>query len=88
MGAGTVAMGDIEAFNEALVKANETRKQAAEMSHEWRDTAKMLKNAQKAAEEGDLEKAMALVAEAQIQSEQAIIQAQREASLWESRIIR
>ncbi len=86
--AGSVAYADVEAFNTALAKANETRKQAGELSHEWRDTAKILKNAQKAAEEGDLGKATALVAEAQLQSDQAIVQADREATLWESRVLR
>ena len=88
MGAGSLAFGDVEAFNAALVKANETRKQASAAKHEWRDTAKLLKNAQKAAEGGDFDKAMALVAEAQLQSEQAVIQAERESKLWEGRVIR
>ncbi len=88
MCAGSAALADVEAFNEAFSKANDTRKQAAEMNHEWRDTAKVLKNAQKAAEAGDFDKAMALVAQAQLQSEQAIVQADRESKLWQSRIIR
>ena len=77
-----------EEFNAAFTQANDARKMAAEMNHEWRDTAKLLKSAQESAAGGDLVNAMKLVAQAQMQSDQAIVQAEREATLWESRVIR
>lgn len=82
------AVADAEAFVAAFNKANETRKQARALGHEWRYTAKMLKDARAAAEEGDFETAMELVATAQLQAEQAVMQAVREAGLWESRVLR
>lgn len=78
----------VEQFNAAFVEANELRKESGKLAHEWRDTAKILKSAQAAAEEGDLEKAMKLVAEAKFQSEAAINQAGREDRLWEGRVVR
>ena len=78
----------VEQFNAAFVEANELRKASGKLAHEWRDTAKLLKSAQAAAEEGDLEKAMKLVAEARFQSEAAINQAGREERLWEGRVVR
>jgi len=78
----------VEQFNAAFMEANEARKMAGEMGHEWRDTAKILKKAQETAESGDLEKALELVAQAQFQGEAGVVQAEREASLWEGRVIR
>ena len=78
----------VEQFNVAFVEANDLRKKSGELAHEWRDTAKMLKSAQMAAQEGDLEKAMKLIAEAKFQSEAAINQAEREARLWVGRVVR
>ncbi len=78
----------VEDFNKAFVEANEARKMAGQMGHEWRDTAKMLRKAQETAQSGDLEAAMKLVAEAKLQGEAGIVQAQRENSLWEGRVIR
>lgn len=78
----------VEEFNNAFKEANELRKTAGSLGHEWRDTAKILKNAAAAAQEGDLQKAMKLVAEAKLQGEAGIVQANRESSLWEGRVIR
>ena len=88
VGSALAAEPTVEEFNAAFTKANETRKMAGELGHEWRDTAKILKSAQENAEKGELAKAMKLVAEAQLQAEQGIVQANREQSLWVSRIIR
>ncbi len=77
-----------EDFNVAFAAANEARKMASEAGHEWRDTGKILKSAQESAQQGDLAKAMKLVATAQLQSDAAIFQAERESTLWESRVIR
>jgi len=78
----------VEEFNAAFAHANETRKMAAKNGHEWRDTGKILKSAMENAEKGDLAKAMMLVAEAQMQGDAAVFQAERESTLWESRVIR
>ncbi|MDE0309365.1 MAG: hypothetical protein OXI60_05975 [Acidiferrobacterales bacterium] len=88
---GTAATADqasIEQFNMAFSEANELRKAAGQAAHEWRDTAKLLRSAQAAAEQGDLEKAMMLVAEARFQSVAAVAQAEREQRLWEGRVVR
>ena len=77
-----------EDFNAAFAEANEARKMAGELGHEWRDTAKILKQAQETAQSGDLKKAMELVATAKLQGEAGVVQAQRESSLWEGRVIR
>lgn len=77
-----------EDFNNAFAAANDTRKMAGELGHEWRDTAKILKKAQETAAAGDLKKAMELVAEAKLQGEAGIVQANRESALWEGRVIR
>ena len=75
-------------FNKAFADANDARKMAGELGHEWRDTAKILKKAQETAAAGDLKKAMELVAEAKLQGEAGIVQAKRESALWEGRVIR
>ncbi len=75
-------------YNKAFTEANEARKMAGQMGHEWRDTAKLLQMAQEAAQGGDLEKAMELIAEAKLQGDAGIVQAQRESTLWEGRVIR
>lgn len=78
----------VEEFVAAFSAANDTRKQAGAMGHEWRDTAKILRKAKETAEAGDLVTAMSLVEEAQMQAEQGVIQATREQALWISRVIR
>ena len=78
----------VEEFNAAIVEANEARKMSGSLGHEWRDTAKILRAAQKAAKGGDLVAAMKLVAQAKFQSDAAIVQANREQSLWKGRVIR
>ncbi len=88
--AGVVGASEptVEDFNQAFTEANEARKMAGELGHEWRDTAKILKKAQETAQSGDLKKAMELVAQAKLQGEAGIVQGQRESSLWEGRVIR
>ena len=78
----------MEEFNAAFVEANEARKMSGSLGHEWRDPVKFLRAAQKAAVDGDLVKAMKLVAQAKFQSDAAIVQANREQSLWIGRVIR
>ena len=66
--------------------ADAKRKEASSLGHEWRDTGKMLKNAKKEADAGNMDKAMMLVAQAQEESEDAIAQAMREQDAWMARV--
>ena len=84
----SVSAATVDEFNAAFADANETRKMANSLGYEWRDTAKILKQAAEAAQQGDLDKAMELVAQAKFQGETAISQANREKDLWVGRVIR
>ena len=75
-----------EEFNAAWDAADARRMDAAAIGYEWRDTGKILGQAKAAAEEGDIESAMKLVAKAHEQSEDAIAQQAREADLWQARV--
>ena len=75
-----------EDFNAAWEAADAKRAEAGKAGFEWRDTGKMLKQAKEAAEGGDMEAAMKLVAKAQEQSEDALAQGEREANLWQARV--
>ncbi len=88
MSLASAAEPTVADYNTAFTEANEARKKAGEMGHEWRDTAKILKLAQEAAQSGDLKKAMQLIAEAKLQGDAGVVQAQRESTLWEGRVIR
>lgn len=69
-----VVAGSQEAYEAALNAAKAATAEAAETGNEWRDTGKLLKAAEKAASEGDLEQAIKLASQARVQSEQAVIQ--------------
>ncbi len=84
----SISAATVDEFNAAFAEANETRKMANSLGYEWRDTAKILKQAAEAAEQGDLDKAMKLIEQAKFQSEAAITQANREKDLWVGRVIR
>jgi hypothetical protein len=84
LGFGSVSAS--EEFTAAWDAADTARKDAAAVGYEWRDTGKILGKAKAAADEGDLDNAMKLVAKAQEQSEDAIAQQQREAGLWQARV--
>ena len=73
-------------FSDAWAAADAKRGEAAKLGFEWRDTKKILKNAKKEADGGNLEKAMKLVKKAHEQSEDAIAQQAREALAWQSRV--
>jgi hypothetical protein len=83
---GTGSVNANEEFNAAWDAADARRMDAAAVEYEWRDTGKILKKAKAAAEEGDIEAAMKLVAKAHEQSEDAIAQQAREAGLWQARV--
>lgn len=64
----TVALAaDQASFDKAYEAAVAAQQKAASVSGEWRDTAKMLKEAKKKAEEGDFEGAIKLAKQAEHQ---------------------
>ena len=67
-------------------EAEQLRQQAAEQGYEWIATADLLEQAEKLAEEGDTEGALALVEQARFQSAAALQQATREAEAWKGRV--
>ena len=75
-----------EDFNAAWEAADAKRAEAGKAGFEWRDTGKMLKQAKEAAEGGDMETAMKLVAKAHEQAEDGLAQGKREANLWQARV--
>jgi len=84
LGCGSVSAS--EEFTAAWDAADAARKDAAAVGYDWRDTGKMLGKAKSAADEGDMENAMKMVAQAQEQSEDAMAQQKREAELWQARV--
>lgn len=60
----------------AITAAEDARKAAAEVGYEWRDTAKMIKEAQAALDAGDKDKAMKLADAAKLQGEMGLKQAE------------
>ena len=76
---------DQAAAEQAIADAKSTNAQAKKMNAEWRDTAKIIKSAEKASADGDYAKAIELANKAQRQAESAIKQAkEQEARLKES----
>ncbi len=73
--AGPASGASMEEFEQAFAAAEQARKKAASVDGEWRDVGKFLKQARKAAEAGDMDKAMKLIAKAQSQSEAGYQQA-------------
>ena len=82
-GTGTVvaAGATAEDAEKAIVAAEEARKMAASVSGEWRDTGKMIKQAQAAQKAGEYGKAIELAGQAREQGmlgyEQAVSQKTR-----------
>ena len=86
--AGTPVSADEKSFNATYEAAQSARKQAASMSYEWRDTAKMLKKAKKSADKGDYETAEKLARKAKMQGEMAVAQAHEQEQLWQSAVVK
>lgn len=82
----SIQTGAAEDFATAWDAADASRQEAAALGFEWRDTGKFLKQAKQAATDGDLEKAMKLVAKAHEQADDAVAQARRESNLWRARV--
>jgi hypothetical protein len=64
----------------AIEEAKVAYQDADSRGFAWRDTSKMIKQAEKAAADGDPEKAIKLATQAKAQSEAAIAQAARESN--------
>ncbi|MFT5135656.1 MAG: hypothetical protein ACI8XV_000682 [Arenicella sp.] len=75
-------------FDAAWTAADELRQQTAEIRNEWRDTEKILMQAKAEQAAGNKESAISLVAKAHEQAADAIAQAEREKSAWQSRVIK
>ena len=77
-----------EDFEASLETAEQLLAKAAKAGTEWLETGKLLDEARKAAADGDMQAAMALVEQARFQAETAISQAEHEAEAWKSRVVR
>lgn len=78
---GGVLAGDADQaaqFKQAIEKAEASRKKAASVKGEWRDTAKIIKKAKAAAKKGDYHKALKLANTAYRQGELGYQQAMDE----------
>jgi hypothetical protein len=69
---------DQAALDKAVADAQAARKKAASVGGEWRDTAKMIKDAEEAGKAGDFAKGIKLANEAQKQGELGYDQAMKE----------
>lgn len=58
-----------ESYEQALTAATEAKAKASSVGGEWRDVGKLLKNAEKAAKDGNYDKAVKLANQAQVQCE-------------------
>jgi hypothetical protein len=83
-----VAAGCSTEFERRYAEAEELRVDAAAMGAEWLGTESLLDTALDAKEQGDPDRALALVEEARFQAEAAIRQAEHESGAWRDRIVR
>lgn len=65
---------DAESAAAAIAAAEASRAAAAAVGYEWRDTAQMIADARKAAEEKDFDKAVKLAGQAEQQGQAAVAQ--------------
>ena len=75
-------------FDSAWTAADKLRQQTADIRNEWRDTGKILAQAKAEQAAGNKDSAMTLVAQAHEQAVDALAQAEREKSAWQSRVIK
>jgi hypothetical protein len=83
-----VAAGCSTQFERRYAEAEQLRVDAAAIGAEWLGTENLLEAALDAEEQGDSEKALALVDEAKFQAEAAIRQAEHESGAWRDRVVR
>ena len=81
-------VADEKSFNASYEAAEAARKKAASVKYEWRDTAKILKQAKKAADKGDYETAEKLANKARMQGEMAVAQAKEQEQLWPTAVVK
>ena len=74
-------------YDDAHAAAIAAMKIAAEKGHAWSTSDQLIKDAAKAADEGDEALAIKLADEARIHAELAAIQAETEATAWRDRVI-
>ena len=72
------AVADEATYKIALSDAIISVKKAQKTHFEWRDTTKILKNADKAAQSGDFETAIKLAQQAKKQAELAVLQSEQQ----------
>lgn len=75
-------------FERRYAEAEQLRIEAADRGYEWIGTAGLLEEARSAADAGDNEAALELVAEARFQAEAALQQAEREREAWRRRVVK
>lgn len=68
-------------FDEAVNQANIEIDKAKAVNNEWRDSRQLLETAEKLHQEGKNEQAMDLVAQAKLQGERAVMQAEEQAGV-------
>lgn len=73
-----IAAPTAETVQQALQAAEAARQQADAVEYEWRDTAKVIKQAQAALANNDLAKALQLAELAKLQSDMAVLQAKQQ----------
>jgi hypothetical protein len=77
----TPLLSQAGSFEEAVNQATIEIDKAKAVNHEWRDSRKLLEKAENLNKEGKSDQAMQLVAEAKMQGELAVIQAEDQASV-------
>jgi hypothetical protein len=74
-------------YEEAHAAAVAAMDIAAERGHAWMTSDQLIKDAEKAAADGDEARAILLADEARIHAELAVIQADKEAVAWRDKVI-
>ena len=77
----------VNAYEDAHAAAVAAIDIAAERGHAWMTSDQLIKDAEKAAADGDEARAILLADEARIHAELAVIQADKEAETWRDKVI-
>ena len=75
-------------YDRRLDEAEQLRVAAAEAGAEWLRTGSLLEQARQAKSDGDDEAALEYIEKARFQAAAAIAQVEREAEIWQHRVIR
>jgi hypothetical protein len=87
--AATPALAASEAdFKTAYAAADAANKEAGQLRDQWTTTASALKDAKKAADAGDFDKAVAEAKEAEALAKASVFQAKAEKEAWNAEVIR